>query len=467
MDKITANLELIPTLDSPNDWIRWERQVTELLGFSGYGRYLEKGSNCNGITAIENETDKEKTLRQETWENNQDKALWYMKARCGANAKELLVGKTTVASGMAALRERFRPTGSAVFQNLHQAYRMLTLANCKGRISVFAERLRTAKAELESLDSSVAIAEPFFVDHFLSGLTPEYSTFLATFHQTHSLIAEKDGNGGTTKAAVTFNQAVTAAERFEQGLQSLDRPREIGLVARQSGSLKPGTPCTVCGKAYHTANECWQKYPHLKEEFHKTDRGRRNLKHKKSKVNVNEIPLPSAGGLAHQQRLPEFEGGAGFGFVATAMSGLSASQNTAYLSRHWVLDTGCSHHISCSKEVFLPETLRPYTGPPMIGLGGGQTKLSQIGTAILNLCVNGQLRRMRLSNTLYCPDVACNLVSASQLQRKGAKLAFTDTGMSVSTATGLTTYCEEQNGVYLFNLWQPVTGLAAYSLNQD
>jgi len=456
-----AKVQQIELLEGPNNWLRWERQMTEFLGFSGFARYLAGRPDAVEPREVEGESAKEKATRRETWEQNQDKAIWTILSRCGANAKAVLEGGegeqmvTRVAAAFELLRARFRPTGSAVFQNLHQEYKNITLDTCKGTVSDFAERLRKAKSELEALDTSVKIAEPFFVDHFLSGLNNNYATFLATFHQTHSLIAKRKADNSIETAAVSFEEAVQAAERFEQGLKNHLQTKDFALIAQIPGQRKRKGPCSFCKHQGHEVNDCYKKFPHLREIWKRSDAGKAWLA-RKAKTQAAQTPM--VGGLAHQRPLPEFEEG-GFGFMA--------SQGPHALLSNWALDTGCSRHISSERSAFLPESLQPYTGPPMVGLGGASQQSMMVGTIQLIICVDGEPKRLRLSDALYSPTAGCNLVSVSQLQKRGAIVNFTPTGISVSTPKGLTAHCDQVHGLYFFRLWAQPVALAAYSLNQD
>ncbi|KAH7394706.1 hypothetical protein BKA66DRAFT_381829, partial [Pyrenochaeta sp. MPI-SDFR-AT-0127] len=60
------------------------------------------------------------------------------------------------------------------------------------------------------------ISEPHFVNRFLTGLGDNYNVFLASFYQNNRLIPERDAQNVITKDAVTFDEAVIAAEKAEQ-----------------------------------------------------------------------------------------------------------------------------------------------------------------------------------------------------------------------------------------------------------
>jgi hypothetical protein len=84
------------------------------------------------------------------------------------------------------LEKRFKPKGSAVFQELDRRYTSLALDQCSGVMN-FAERLREAQSELLQLDETCKIGAPQFINMFLTGLGPEYEVFLTAFYQKSQL----------------------------------------------------------------------------------------------------------------------------------------------------------------------------------------------------------------------------------------------------------------------------------------
>lgn len=119
-------------------------------------------------------------------------------------------------------------------------------------------------------DASCKIGEPHFVHKFLSGLGFGYEIFLATFSQTNSLIATKAGDGFAAITAVTFVEAVIAAEKEEQRMKHPEEPRSayVGTAsATNSNQTTLNVPyCTHCHKKYHTAADCWALQPKLKRQ---------------------------------------------------------------------------------------------------------------------------------------------------------------------------------------------------------
>jgi hypothetical protein len=216
-------------LDGPSQWTRWLRDMEDWLGYHGHGLMLS-GQREAIEPHITNEGVAARALKLIEWEKQQSKALAAIRHRCGQNARDEINGEETIAAALAKLRTCYRPTGSAVFQSLNYTYRNLRLAECKG-VSNFAERLKRARDDIQALDQDAIIGEPHFVDHFLNGLGDRYATFLEIFYQGHSLISDRNAEGVVQKKAVSFDEAVMAAERQEQALVMADSKEVVALAA--------------------------------------------------------------------------------------------------------------------------------------------------------------------------------------------------------------------------------------------
>jgi GAG-pre-integrase domain len=91
-----------------------------------------------------------------------------------------------------------------------------------------------------------------------------------------------------------------------------------------------------------------------------------------------------------------------------------------------VVDIGATRHMFYDLSVFHKlESIAPTT----VKLGDDSTaKCSQIGEVVL-LMSDG--RHLRLSQVLYVPRLAINLLSVSQLAKKGIMTSFTKTGCAL------------------------------------
>ncbi|KAI8397508.1 hypothetical protein FOFC_20780 [Fusarium oxysporum] len=387
-----GNLASIPKLESTAEWINWDREMKDHLTVSGYGdlfkRNKEKptGAGAETIEKIDN------------WLSKQERACGAVLNRLGYNAREQVKNKETVTEMFSELEKRFKPKGSAVFQELDRRYNTLTLDQCSGVMN-FAERLREAQSELLQLDETCKIGRPQFINKFLTGLGPEYEVFLTAFYQNHNLLPERGPNGEVTKPAVTFEIALSAAEQEEMNLQQRekDKIQQTALLARAHSNRKDRTiqTCDHCNKPGHTKAGCFGLHPDLLEEFRKkrtfrnerreTKLGKRKENSSPPQLDENYTAAVSFLNTAFISFQPQF--------------GLAASEPSKLLERIHVLDSGASSHTFCHRQNFT--SLEKFTGPAINGIAGSAIMPEGQGTYTLQTIRNNAKGMATFHKALY------------------------------------------------------------------
>ena len=99
----------------------------------------------------------------------------------------------------------------------------------------------------------------------------------------------------------------------------------------------------------------------------------------------------------------------------------------AKLRKVFVLDSGCSHHTFCDGEGFV--SLTKAQCPTTIGIGGASIRPTEKGDYLLNCRVEGKARSVLLKDVVYSPEASCNLISVSQLVKRGAEFLFRSDGV--------------------------------------
>ena len=398
------SLSTLSILESSSQWVKWSRDIKDYLTMTGFGDLLSRNALLPEQGTLSAETWEAK---KESWTAKQERAFAVIRNRLGYNARESVKLLTTVATILNKIELRFRPTGSAVFVSLDREYHELTLADCTG-VMDYAERLRKAKNELLELDSSCKIGEPHFVHKFLSGLGNGYEIFLATFNQTHSLIKTTAADGVAAVKAVTFDEAVMAAEKEEQRMKHQEEPKSayIGTGTKANpDQVTLNVPyCTHCHKNYHTATDCWALHPELKKQSNNKKRrfnGGNNQSKRSKPTDDNEDQYNFGGASVH----------------------LMASSGQTDLLNLWALDTGCTQHLSHRKQDFI--TMKPYTGGAIQGIRGTTIQPKEVGTVKLGCNIRRRQVIMLLAGTFFCPDAGINLISVSQLMpKRGVNVSF-------------------------------------------
>ena len=99
---------------------------------------------------------------------------------------------------------------------------------------------------------------------------------------------------------------------------------------------------------------------------------------------------------------------------------LGASEPTS----HWIMDSGATCHICNSKELF--EDFHPLQVPQQVTVGDGR-KLEAVGTGVVPLklkLLEGEFKIGRLSDILYVPKLAYNLLSVPRIMELGKEVIF-------------------------------------------
>lgn len=87
----------------------------------------------------------------------------------------------------------------------------------------------------------------------------------------------------------------------------------------------------------------------------------------------------------------------------------------------WLADSGCTTHISNNWNAFTE--FKPLD-TEIQGIGKSVLKAQGTGTVVLESIINGQLIPITLTNTLYAPEAANNLLSVSRVDQGGGELCF-------------------------------------------
>ncbi|RYC80904.1 hypothetical protein BFJ63_vAg16199 [Fusarium oxysporum f. sp. narcissi] len=453
-----GSLANIPKLESTAGWINWSREMKDHLTMSGYGDLFKRnkdkptGTSAATVEKIDN------------WLSKQERACGAVLNRLGYNAREQVKDEETVTEMFSELEKRFKPKGSAVFQELDRRYNSLTLDQCSGVMN-FAERLREAQSELLQLDETCKIGTPQFINKFLTGLGPEYEVFLTAFYQNHNLLPERGSNGEVTKPAVTFEIALAAAEQEEMNIQQREKTKtqQTALLAGTRGLRKDRVTqtCDHFNKPGHNKAGCFGLHPDLLEEFRRKRAlrsERRETKLERRKENSSSLQ-------------PDEDHTAAIAFLNTAFLslqpqfGLAASEPSKLLERIHVLDSGASSHTFCHRRNFT--SLEKFTGSAINGIAGSVIMPEGQGTYTLKTIWNNTKGRTAFHKALYVPGAHCNLISVSVLEEDGATILFRK-GRAVVTNHGKVILSATRKfGLYVIDEddEQLHTAMAAYSVS--
>jgi hypothetical protein len=175
-------------------------------------------------------------------------------------------------------------------------------------------------------------------------------------------------------------------------------PAKEGALRTDTGSKEPKKrfkgECFYCKKKGHRQADC-----------------RTRLSDEKAGKGPSTGPLATPSGGKGLSPTPE---------QAKTASEVCWSANTNIERQRlvWVIDSGCSRHMTFLRDAFTDYTLldspvpvETASGTEILGVG--------VGSVVLNIDIEGQARKVRLTDVLHVPSVAGSLISVSQLEDRG------------------------------------------------
>jgi hypothetical protein len=121
---------------------------------------------------------------------------------------------------------------------------------------------------------------------------------------------------------------------------------------------------------------------------------------------------------------------------------------------HWFLDSGASKHISSKFEWFSDYV--PYPEPQKIWLGD-DTQINAMGEGTVKvelLTDENGVTAVNLESVVYAPKIACNLLSMSQIDKRGLWIKVGNSQCSLHSKDGakLASAKLVENGLYELNV---------------
>ena len=217
------------------------------------------------------------------------------------------------------------------------------------------------------------------------------------------LLASLPDSFNTLVTALEVNEDVPKMEVVTERLLHAERKQEkasVDLSGEKALALKfkgQGPRCHYCKQIGHIQKNCLER---IKAERKAGQDGPGILKDKK-----------------RDSRSKTTKRGA-VGLVTSHV--LGASKPTS----HWIVDSGATCHICNSKELF--EVFHPLQVPQQVNVGDGR-KLEAVGTGVVTLklkLLEGESVIGRLSDVLYVPKLAYNLLSVPRVTELGKEVIF-------------------------------------------
>ncbi|CDF39892.1 unnamed protein product [Chondrus crispus] len=263
------------------------------------------------------------------------------------------------------------------------------------KVLVFINRVKQLAARLQSM--SVEIDDKEIAMAVLNGLPPRFD----------NLIVALDALGNEDKVfGLEFVKSRLLQEEQRESMKtaSASSPHAPALVNRMP--IRRDMKCTNCNRHGHTAAHCWGKDVN----------GRR--------------PAP-----------PD-----GFRSRNTALK----PKNRAANARSWLVDSGCSAHITFDRSLFVTYE-QMQSGSVEMGTKA-RANVAGRGEVELMLNVNGSPHPCKLSNVLHVPDFGYSLLSVTQMVSKGLQVSFENEKYRVTTGPTVVATASQVGDLYILDV---------------
>ena len=452
------NLDSIPRLSGSDAWFDWHTQISDWLCVNGLYGLVEEQKESPQQRPSEPE-DKYET-RRTAWLEKQRYAIGGIRHRLDFNARKIVEKCVTVSTLFEVLEKYYRPSGIGALESLCDKLCSMKLADYDS-VNKYQEEFRRIQGELIRLHDSIVFSDIFLIQRFLAGLGSAYRVFRTSFNHSYKVLPKG------TEQGITFDEVVRAVTDEEKFLESTEKV-EVALVAKgNSGAGDNGTRtitvkyCTHCNKNFHTIDECWKLHPELKKHKAKEQGGKAGKKKKGDKGGDNNNNDDDDDAVQHAGLSFGYDDLTGHGAFMATQSKLQPT-----LSEVWIIDSGCTHHMTSQRDGFIKYTDDPNISP-IGGIGGSHIRPVGSGTVKVPCNVKGEKKYLVLTDVWYCPDLGTNLISTTQLFDRGADVRLQQYSCQITKPGSPTFIATRRGGLLLLDTWgqaQPSQAHAVYGL---
>ena len=248
----------------------------------------------------------------------------------------------------------------------------------KESIEDYIDRVELLKEELESISNTI-ISDEDAIMTILSGISDQYDSFV----QCLTVNAKAQ-----IKLVDVIKSLKTEEKRRNEKRQDVKTTENEQAFNTKTKHFKKkkffkDIKCYNCDKIGHYASDC--KSPQKKTRNNK-------------KVNVN---------ISNNKKED---------FI------FQTSEQDIKSRSLWLLDSGATNHICCSKEMF--QSLAEYNSFVQVGDGRNLEVNGKGNIKLQTITTSGMIINLTISEALYVPELTTNLISLGKLSSKRLKIVF-------------------------------------------
>ncbi len=251
----------------------------------------------------------------------------------------------------------------------------------------FANRIRLLAATLKSM--KVLIDESEVAMAMLNGLPEAYDPLI-------SAIDAISGEDDKLQFDYVKSRIIQEEQRINaRTSQAASKAEAAALLSKDTTPPDRRPTCAHCNKKGHKEARCWKKHPHLNP--HKNGHGAL-VASRQGQEDPSVVCLVAKHSVyaAQVEENPEIE---------------------------WIVDSGCSAHMTHDKSLFL--SYAPVAGSQYVELGDNKkVEIVGQGTVRIQLKVKGKQSTCNLHNAMHVPDLGYSLLSVPSMDKNGLFTTF-------------------------------------------
>lgn len=267
--------------------------------------------------------------------------------------------------------------------------------------------------------AGAAMTETEQVTHLLMSLPRSYEHIVTVLLAMEELTLRK------AKARL-LNEEVRRSEMNEE--EPTGRAAFLGAPKKFTGK------CWRCNEPGHRAFECPKASG---EEARNTEKRRPGPQKRAFNLSKRE-----------DDRGQEEDTSRAFAFVAARGTESLGSSGHAPREVLWIIDSGCTDHMTNDDKLFLVERRLSAVYPVSLAEKGQAIEATKIGFIASTSVVNGREYDCHISDVLFAPGLRHNLLSVSRLEKAGFVAVFREGGVELWAGDVLFAEGQRRNDLY-------------------
>jgi len=376
----------VPKLKGSENYESWKEDITNALKAKGLWMItsgkLEKPAPLSSDASIADK--KEYTTDVQHWEDRNDRASGIIGFSCEKGPRIHISKADDVTKMWSILKTQYEQSD---LTTLFLATKELTQSKQSDFKSIqdYADSLKQAAIKCADIGKTV---EPWMLSNlFLLGLNESLEPYIFGLIQSAKV---------NKSELLIDDMTIALADHDKRSNQEEDS--SFKSMVAQFGGKKPkffrkgSKKCAHCEQGGHSEQNCWHLHPNLRPDEWKSYQDRKNL-------------------------AKEDDSGTSFGakIVRTMKVACRAGSHTDA----WWIDSEAEDHVCYDIDLFDEQSYRKVIGNSIVTANNEAIPIVGKGSIIIDVLLNDQPTKIRLTNVYHCSGLHYNLMSVGQVEAKG------------------------------------------------